>query len=105
MPMKNGQQWAVVAMMGIPEHTAEQADIREFGQPGRLTGAFVEDILGFDVKAELCRGINTFSDRWIKSMEAIEEEDLIGFKPDVPGGNATAFFETINRFLDGFAGQ
>ena len=53
MPMKNRQQRAVIAMMGVAQHASDQPHIGELGQPLGFTIAFVEDILRFDVEAKL----------------------------------------------------
>src|SRR5689334_898623 len=90
-------------MMSIAQHTANKADIGEFGQPIGGTIAFVEHVLGFNVDAELGGGVDALRDRRVKTMQTVEKEDLVFLEFDGFAGRAAAFFETVNGLIDSFA--
>ena len=103
MPMQNGQQRTVVAMMRIPQHAADQPDVGKFRKAISGTVAFVENILRFDINAKLGRGFNAFRDWRVKPMQAIQQQDLILLQFHRPADGAASLFEAINRFVDRFA--
>lgn len=69
-------------MLHIAEHPADEADVGEFRQAFRAAVAFVEDVEGLDVEAELHTRIDAFGDWWIKTVEAIEQENLVFLQCD-----------------------
>jgi len=105
VPVQDGQQRAVVAVLDIAQHAPQQAHVGELGAAAIASVAFGQHVLRFDVEAELRGGGDAFRDRRVKAVEAIEQENLAGFKPDVFARDAAAFFEAVDGFFDGFAGQ
>src|ERR1051325_2365199 len=102
MPVKNRQQWTVIAMMRVAQHSANQSDVGELCQPFRAAVSFKEDVLRFDEQPKLGGGIDALGNLPIHSMEAVEQQNLVLLKFYRLTGEAAAFFKTVNRLLDRF---
>jgi hypothetical protein len=70
-------QRAVVAVLHVAQHPPEQAHVGEMRQPPLAAVALVKDVLRLDVQAELRGGADAFRDGRIKSVQAIEQQDLV----------------------------
>src|SRR5512138_1144969 len=105
MPMQDGEEGTMVAVLGIPKHPAHEANIRESRKPVRGAVSLVEDILSFDIDAELGGVADPFGDRGIEAVEAIQEQDLVFLQPYGFGASAPAFLKAVNRFFDGLPGE
>ena len=55
MPVEDGEERAVVAVLHVAQHSPQQTHVGELGAPPAAAVAFVEDVLGLDVEAELRR--------------------------------------------------
>src|ERR1041385_88694 len=103
MPMQHREQRTVIAMVGIAQHAAKQAHVRELGQALRLVVAFIEDVLGLDVEAKLRRDRDAFGNGRVQPVQAIQQQNLVSRQLDAFGGSPAAFLETVNRFLNRLA--
>ena len=72
-------------------------------QPPAAAVAFVEDVLGLDVEPELRGGRDALRDGRVQPMQAIEQQNLVLLQLDGLGGDAAAFLEAVDRFLDRLA--
>src|ERR1035438_8659905 len=70
------------------------------GPPPAAAVAFVEDVLGLDVEAELGRGRNAFGDGRVQPVQAVEQENLVRLQLNGFGGGAAAFLEAVNGLLN-----
>ena len=77
----------------IAEHSSHQSHIGKPGKPFGLAITLVKNILRFDVQAKLSGGADPFCDRGIEAVKTIEQQNLVGFKPDRFGLNAASFLE------------
>src|ERR1039457_402236 len=75
------------------------------GPPPATAVAFVEDVLGLDVEAELGRGRNAFGDGRVQPVQAIEQENLVRLQLNGFGGGAAAFLEAVDRLLNRFPAE
>ena len=103
MPVQDGEQRAVVAVLHVAQHPPQQAHVGELRAPPAAAVAFVEHVLGLDVEAELRGGRDAFRDGRIQPVQAIEQENLVRLQLDGLGGDAAAFLEAVDRLLDRLA--
>src|SRR5207247_11163761 len=62
MPVQNREQGAVIAVAGVAQHPANQAHIGELRQSPGAAVSFVEDVLRFDVEANVRGSIHAVRD-------------------------------------------
>ena len=105
MPVQDGEQRAVVAVPRVAQHPPQQTHVGELCAPLVAAVAFVEDVLGLDVEAELGRSRDAFRDGRVQPMQAIEQQNLILLQLDGFGGGAAAFLEAVDRFLNCFPAE
>ena len=80
--------------------TPVRGRIATCGRDARATfAAFVKHVQRFQVKSELRRGVNALGDRRIKSVQTIQQKNLVRLQFDGFGSGAPAFLETVNRFV------
>src|SRR3974377_2063483 len=101
MPVQDGQKRTMIAVVGVTQHAADEAHVCELCEAAAAAISFQEDVLGFDVEAELRGGFDAFGDGRVEAMEAIEQEDLVAIELDRLAGGAASFLEAVHRFLDG----
>src|ERR1035441_4748973 len=88
MPVQDGEERAVVAVLHVAQHPPQQTHVSEVRAPPGAAVAFEEDVLGFDVEAKLRRGRDAFGDGRVQPMQAIEQENLVRLQLNVFGGDA-----------------
>ena len=77
MPVQHRGKRAVIAVLHIAQHPADEPDIGELREPVGAAVALVHHVESFDVEAELGRWVDAFGDGRIEAVKTVEQEDLI----------------------------
>ena len=100
VPVQHRRERTVVAVLHVAQHPADQAYVREFRQAFGAAVAFVQHVERLNVQAELRGRINPLRDGRIKTVQAIQEQNLSLLQLDRLRGNAPPFLEAIHGFLN-----